>query len=64
MRVVDGQLTIDRYWQAFSASDRSPKMLVEELRAARESVDIHLRSDAPLGAFSAVASTRARSWPP
>ncbi len=54
MRLKDGRLTVDRYWQvAFSAERQvSEGALVEELRALlRESVDIHLRSDVPLGAF-------------
>jgi asparagine synthase (glutamine-hydrolysing) len=54
IHVVDGRAKFERYWSLqFADGGRgSESDLIEELRALlRESVDIHLRSDVPLGAF-------------
>ena len=53
-RLNDGLLKVEQYWNVQFASDRrvNENDLVDELRALlREAVDIHLRSDVPLGAF-------------
>ena len=53
-RLRDGRLRVERYWHVQFSSDRqvNENDLVDELRALlREAVDIHLRSDVPLGAF-------------
>jgi asparagine synthase (glutamine-hydrolysing) len=65
-----GRLRIERYWEPdFTPNERATEdELVEELRAlVRESVNLHLVSDVPLGAFlsggidsSAVVATMAR----
>ena len=53
-RVAGGDVRIERYWTVSFASEGQAREdeLVEELRGLlRESVEIHLRSDVPLGAF-------------
>ncbi len=65
-----GQLRIERYWSVEFSSDRqvSEGALVEELRALlAESVELHMRSDVPFGAFlsggidsSAIVATMSR----
>jgi asparagine synthase (glutamine-hydrolysing) len=49
----NGKVNICRYWQAKlrPARSRGKDTAAEILAAIRDSVDLHLRSDAPLGAF-------------
>jgi asparagine synthase (glutamine-hydrolysing) len=54
MRVSAAAQSIEQYWQVRFSSGRQAKVdaLADELRELlRETVDLHLRSDVPLGAF-------------
>jgi asparagine synthase (glutamine-hydrolysing) len=54
MRVANGHVQIQRYWEVqFTGDNVAPEgELVDQLRALlTESVDIHMRSDVPFGAF-------------
>lgn len=54
LRVFDGTVRIDRYWEVYYTPDfdHTPRWFEERLRALlAESVSLHLRSDVPLGAY-------------